>query len=192
MSIKYLFFTEIKINGTWECINNPVFKTYPFFEHSIVPTYENNSHTCFEKTYLKIKEDGYGIKIDDISDSLRCKIIENNIHIGEPQTALHYKFILNYLKGTTKEHYGFASRKEVADFESGQEDEIYDYVSIDIYKKMDSELRKAYQYYEWNDRTSIYHYYNILCQEVQKQLRLWNCRNNAELIEDLRLIMFIS
>lgn len=39
--------------------------------------------------------------------------------------------------GTGKEHYGFASRKDVADFESGREDEIYEYVSIETYKKMD-------------------------------------------------------
>ena len=93
--------------------------------------------------------------------------------------------------GTGKEHYGFASSKDVADFESGREDEIYEYVSIETYKKMDDELKKAYQYYEWNDRTGVYHYYSILRQEVEKQLRIWKC-HNVESIEDIRLIMFIN
>lgn len=192
MSVKYLFFTEIKANGKWECINNSVVRTRPIFERLIEPTYENCSRICFEKTYLKINEDGYRIKIDEISDNLRCKIKEHDMHIGEPKMALYYESILSYLNGTGKEHYAFASRKDVADFESDREDEIYEYVSIDTYKAMDDELKKAYQYYEWNDRTGVYHYYSILRQEVEKQLRLWNCHNNDESIEDVRLIMFID
>lgn len=192
MSVKYSFFTEIKANGIWECINNSVVRTRPFFEHSVVPTYENCSRICFEKTHLKINEDGYRIKMDEISDKLRCKIKEYEMCIGDPSIALYYESILGYLNGTGKEHYGFASRKDVADFENGREDEIYEYVSIDTYKSMDDELKKAYQYYEWNDRTGVYHYYSILRQEVEKQLRLWKCHNKAESIEDIRLIMFIN
>ena len=37
-----------------------------------------------------------------------------------------------------------------------------------------------------------YEFYSILRQEVEKQLRLWKCHNNAESIEDIRLIMFIN
>lgn len=192
MSVKYIFFTEIKVNGKWECINHPVFRTQPYFEHSVIPTYENSSRTHFEKTYMEINEDGHEIKMDDISENLRCKIREYDMHIGEPKIALYYESILNYLNGTGKEHYAFAFRKDVADFESGREDEIFEYVSIDAYKAMDDELKKAYQYYEWNDRTGAYHYYSILRQEVEKQLRLWRCHNNAESIEDIRLIMFIN
>lgn len=192
MSVKYSFFTEIKVNGVWECINNVVVRTRPFFERAIAPTYENCSRTCFEKTYNEINEDGHRIKMDEISDKLRCKIKEYDMHIGEPVIAIYYEKILGYLNGTGKEHYAFASRKDVADFESGREDEIYEYVSIKTYKTMDAELKKAYQYYEWNDRTGVYHYYSILRQEVEKQLQLWECHNNAESIEDVRLIMFIN
>ena len=192
MSVKYSFFTEIKVNGVWECINNAVVRTRPFFERAIAPTYENCSRTCFEKTYNEINEDGHRIKMDEISDKLRCKIKEYDMHIGEPVIALYYEKILGYINGTGKEHYAFASRKDIADFESGREDEIYEYVSIETYKKMDAELKKAYQYYEWNDRTGVYHYYSILRQEVEKQLQLWKCHNNAESIEDVRLIMFIN
>lgn len=192
MSLKYSFFTEIKANGVWECINNSAVRTRPFIERLIVPTYENSSRTCFEKTYLKISEDGHRINMEEISDKLRSKIKEYDMHIGEPKIALCYESILSYLNGTGKEHYGFASRKDVADFESGREDEIYEYVSIATYKAMDDELKKAYQYYEWNDRTGVYHYYSVLRQEVEKQLRLWKCHNNAESIEDIRLIMFIN
>lgn len=191
MSVKYSFFTEIKVNGIWECINNSVVRTRPYFERLIAPTYENSSRSYFEKTYLKISEDGNRINMDEISDKLRCKIKEYDMHIGEPKIALYYESILSYLSGTGKEHYGFASRKDVADFESGREDEIYEYVSIAVYKAMDDELKKAYQYYEWNDRTGVYHYYSILRQEVEKQLRLWKCHND-ESIEDIRLIMFIN
>lgn len=191
MSVKYSFFTEIKVNGIWECINNSVVRTRPYFERLIAPTYENSSRSYFEKTYLKISEDGNRINMDEISDKLRCKIKEYDMHIGEPKIALYYESILSYFSGTGKEHYGFASRKDVADFESGREDEIYEYVSIAVYKAMDDELKKAYQYYEWNDRTGVYHYYSILRQEVEKQLRLWKCHND-ESIEDIRLIMFIN
>ena len=191
MSVKYSFFTEIKVNGIWECINNSVVRTRPYFERLIAPTYENSSRSYFEKTYLKISEDGNRINMDEISDKLRCKIKEYDMHIGEPKIALYYESILSYFSGTEKEHYGFASRKDVADFESGREDEIYEYVSIAVYKAMDDELKKAYQYYEWNDRTGVYHYYSILRQEVEKQLRLWKCHND-ESIEDIRLIMFIN
>ena len=191
MSVKYSFFTEIKVNGIWECINNSVVRTRPYFERLIAPTYKNSSRSYFEKTYLKISEDGNRINMDEISDKLRCKIKEYDMHIGEPKIALYYESILSYFSGTGKEHYGFASRKDVADFESGREDEIYEYVSIAVYKAMDDELKKAYQYYECNDRTGVYHYYSILRQEVEKQLRLWKCHND-ESIEDIRLIMFIN
>ncbi len=180
MSVRYSFFTEIKVNGIWECINN-----------TAEPTYKNASRTYFEKTYLKITEDGYRIKMDEISDNLRYEIKEYEMCIGEPSVAIDYEKILGYLKDTGKEYYAFASRKDVADFESGREDDIYDFVSIATYKAMDDELKKAYQYYEWNDRTGAYHYYSILQQEVEKQLQLWKCKNTAS-IENVRLIMFIS
>lgn len=191
MSVKYSFFTEIKVNGVWECINDSVVRIRPYFERYIAPTYENCSRTRFEKTYLEINENGHRINMDEISDKLRCKIKEYDMHIGEPKIALYYESVLNYLNGTGKEHYGFASRKDVADFESDREDEIYEYVTIAAYKAMDDELKKAYKYYEWNDRTGVFHYYSILRQEVEKQLRLWKCHND-ESVEDIRLIMFIS
>ena len=34
--------------------------------------------------------------------------------------------------------------------------------------------------------------FKVSQEEVEKQLQLWKCHNNAESIEDVRLIMFIN
>ena len=56
-------------------------------------------------------------------------------------------------------------RSEVAAFQNDESDNILDFVSVDEYRKMEDELKKAYQYFEWNDRSGAYRYY----EEIQKK-----------------------
>lgn len=192
LSIKYSFFTEIKIDGRWTCINDTAVQREPYYEKYIVPTYENSSRRYFEKAYNELIADGHLIKIDEISENLRNSIRKFQMSIENPSVYIYYENILSHLKCTGKEHYGFALRQEIADFENGVEDEIYDVASVAEYKAMDSELKKAYQYYEWNDRTGVYHYYDTLRKNIDEQLNSRKEKYPNETIEDIRLIMFIG
>ena len=53
-------------------------------------------------------------------------------------------------------------------------------------------FEKAYQYYEWNDRSGAYRYYDEIHKEVAAQLRDWKTVNPGKVIEDIRIVMFTS
>ena len=65
----------------------------------------------------------------------------------------------------------FALRSEVAAFQNGESDNILDFVSVDEYRKMEDELKKAYQYFEWNDRSGAYRYYEEIQKKVAAQVK---------------------
>ena len=108
------------------------------------------------------------------------------------QFSVDYDNILKMLNASGKEHCAFALRSEVATFENDEADDIYDYVSAKEYRQMDDELKKAYQYYEWNDRSGAYRYYEEIQKEVASQLRDWKAVNPSEAIEDIRIVLFMK
>jgi hypothetical protein len=57
---------------------------------------------------------------------------------------------------------------------------------------MDEELKKAYQYYEWNDSHGAFRYYTEFKRRVDEQLANWQYVNYRKEPAAVRLVLFIS
>lgn len=84
----------------------------------------------------------------------------------------------------------FALRSEVAAFQNNESDNIWDFVSVDEYRKMEDELKKAYQYFEWNDRSGAYRYYEEIQKKVAAQVKDWKVINPRTEITSVRIMLF--
>ena len=104
--------------------------------------------------------------------------------------AVCYDDILKLLNTSGKEHSAFALRSEVAAFQNDESDNILDIVSVDEYRKMEDELKKAYQYFEWNDRSGAYRYYEEIQKKVAAQVKDWKAINPRAEITSVRIMLF--
>lgn len=191
MSTSYYIFTEIKTNGVWYCINPKITRLMPIEHPIMVPTFHTDARQSFEKAYRQLNDDGHGLNIENLSENLRSAIMDWRLPEDSVKFAVDYDSILKVLNTSSKEHCAFALRSEVAAFENDETDDIYDYVSAKEYRQMDEELKKAYQYYEWNDRSGAYRYYEELQKEIASQLRNWKAVNPSETIDDIRIVLFM-
>ncbi len=191
MSQEYIFFTEIEHEGQWVCINNYVTRIHPIEHLVLIPTYEYHSRTLFQNAYDKLEEDGTYLKEDALSEELKRKIYDHIRDFEYGMICVDYEKIKSYLNRKTKEHCAFALRSEVASFESGEEDDVYDYVTPAQYREMDDELKKAYQYYEWNARDGVFRHYDAIRKTVEQQLEYWAMINPVAEKPNVRIWMFI-
>lgn len=191
MSQQYKFFTEIEHEGQWVCINNYVPRMYPIEHLVLIPTYEYHSRTFFELAFEKLQEDGTYLKEDALTEELKRKIYDHIREFDYGMICVDYEKIKSYLNRQTKEHCAFALRSEVTAFENGEVDDVYDFVAINVYKQMDEELKKAYQYYEWNSRTGVFRHYDAISKSVEQQLKFWRLINPVDEKPNVRVWMFI-
>lgn len=192
MGTTYSLFTEAKVNGKWYCINETVIQLQPTEHPVVVPTLRTNARMSFAKADRELHEDGYSIKLDEVSESLRKTVVEWLNPEYSSILAVPYDKIASQVNATGKEHCAFALRSEVAAYENGESDDIWDFVSVNEYKRMDDELKKAYQYYEWNDLSGTYRYYEAIGQAVTNQLANWKTVNGLEKIDEVRIVMFTN
>ena len=120
------------------------------------------------------------------------KVPKKIVTVIEPKRSMtvdkeKYRQMLN---ASGKEHSAFALRSEVAAFQNDESDDIWDFVSVDEYRKMDDELKKAYQYFEWNDRSGAYRYYEEIQKKVSSQVRDWKAINPRDGISSIRILLF--
>ena len=197
MSTTYTLFTEVQVADKWYCIS-PLMRIVDHMidptetELALVPTFETNARYHFEKTYYLMQDDGYRVTLRDLSEDLQKESVNSYTDFAEPTLAIDYERITSYLNLQLKEHRAFALRSDVEAYESGQEEDIYDYVCLEVYKKMDEELKKAYQYYEWNDSHGTFRYYSEFKKRVEEQLANWRYVNYRKEPAAVRLVLFIS
>ena len=197
MSTTYILFTEVQIADEWYCIS-PLIRIVDHMidptenELALVPTFETRARYHFENTYYLMQDDGYPVRLDELSDDLQRESAKPYTDFADPTLAINYERITGYLNQQLKEHRAFALRSDVAAYESGQEEDIYDYVCLEVYKKMDEELKKAYQYYEWNDSHGAFRYYSEFQKRVEEQLANWRYINYRKEPAAVRLVLFIS
>ena len=170
MSTSYFIFTEVLTNDQWHCINPQVMKLLPIEQLILVPTLRSDSRYQFEKAYRQLECDGHPFTVDEMSRNLQASVNDWLTPEDSVRIAVCYDDILKLLNTSGKEHSAFALRSEVAAFQNGESDNILDFVSVDEYRKMEDELKKAYQYFEWNDRSGAYRYYEEIQKKVAAQL----------------------
>lgn len=191
MSTSYYIFTEVKVNGEWLAINGKMTRLTPNAHTVISPTFHTDARQHFEKAYLQLKDDGHSFGLADISEELKSAITEWIDPEDSVRIAVDYDSILKLLNTAGKEHCAFALRSEVTSFENNETEDIWEYVSAKEYRQMDDELKKAYRYYEWNDRSGAYRYYDEIQKKVANQLQDWKKINPQVEIEDTRILLFV-
>ena len=148
MSTSYFIFTEVLANDQWHCINPQVMKLLPIEHLVLVPTLRSDSRYQFEKAYRQLECDGHPFTVDEMSRNLQASVNDWLTPEDSVRIAVCYDDILKLLNTSGKEHSAFALRSEVAAFQNDESDNILDFVSVDEYRKMEDELKKAYQYFE--------------------------------------------
>lgn len=190
MSISYFIFTEIQVNGQWYCINPKVMRLLPIEYLIVVPTLRSDARYQFEKAYRQLEHDGCPFTVDEMSENLQASVTDWLAPEDSVRIAIDYDDILKMLNASGKEHSAFALRSEVAAFQNDESDDIWDFVSVDEYRKMDDELKKVYQYFEWNDRSGAYRYYEEIQKKVASQVRDWKAINPRDGISSIRILLF--
>lgn len=190
MSISYFIFTEVQVNGQWHCINPQVMKLLPIEHLILVPTLRSDSRYQFEKAYRQLEYDGHPFTVDEMSRNLQASVNDWLTPEDSVRIAVCYDDILKLLNTSGKEHSAFALRSEVAAFQNDESDSILDFVSVDEYRKMEDELKKAYQYFEWNDRSGAYRYYEEIQKKVAAQVKDWKAINPRAEITSVRIMLF--
>lgn len=190
MSTSYFIFTEVLANDQWHCINPQVMKLLPIEHLILVPTLRSDSRYQFEKAYRQLEYDGHPFTVDEMSRNLQASVNDWLTPEDSVRIAVCYDDILKLLNTSGKEHSAFALRSEVAAFQNDESDSILDFVSVDEYRKMEDELKKAYQYFEWNDRSGAYRYYEEIQKKVAAQVKDWKAINPRAEITSVRIMLF--
>lgn len=190
MSTSYFIFTEVLANDQWHCINPQVMKLLPIEQLILVPTLRSDSRYQFEKAYRQLECDGHPFTVDEMSRNLQASVNDWLTPEDSVRIAVCYDDILKLLNTSGKEHSAFALRFEVAAFQNDESDNIWDFVSVDEYRKMEDELKKAYQYFEWNDRSGAYRYYEEIQKKVAAQVKDWKAINPRAEITSVRIMLF--
>lgn len=190
MSTSYFIFTEVLANDQWHCINPQVMKLLPIEHLILVPTLRSDSRYQFEKAYRQLECDGHPFTVDEMSRNLQASVNDWLTPEDSVRIAVCYDDILKLLNTSGKEHSAFALRSEVAAFQNDESDSILDFVSVDEYRKMEDELKKAYQYFEWNDRSGAYRYYEKIQKKVAAQVKDWKAINPRAEITSVRIMLF--
>ena len=189
-STSYFIFTEVQVNDQWHCINPQVMKLLPIEHLVLVPTLRSDSRYQFEKAYRQLEYDGHPFTVGEMSRNLQASVNDWLTPEDSVRIAVCYDDILKLLNASGKEHSAFALRSEVAAFQNDESDNIWDFVSVDEYRKMEDELKKAYQYFEWNDRSGAYRYYEEIQKKVTAQVKDWKAINPRAEITFVRIMLF--
>ena len=191
MGISYVMFTEYKHNGKWYCIN-PYAINVKTTAYKLIPTLHNHASRRFEPIYNELKDLGTQINIQDLSKNLRIALSDWGLQTEGFVYAVDYDDIAKKCRQKPIEYSAFALRSEIRDFENKIEDDIYDYVSVAEYRVMDRELKKAYRYYEWNQRFGWFEYFQQILKAMAEHLSNFENANNIyQENGEHRLIMFI-
>lgn len=183
MGNTYLVYTEIRHHDKWQCIDPylpKLNKRTGQMDMQLLTTYENGSRSCFSNTYDKVRELGI-TRPDDLSDTLKEKFPIH--HEEDPSWQQYYRegcfaVSLRTLKDALPptgiyQYHGVYHKDMIYAFEHGETDELYEPVDHEEYKEMPEELRKCYQYYEWNDAYDWPHYFRIIIERANIRIYDW-------------------
>lgn len=184
MGDTYLVYTEIKRGNKWQCIDPylpKLNKETGEKEMRLLTTYENGSRSCFSSTYDKLRELGY-IKPDDLSDTLQT--LHQRLHDDDPAWQWYYdegcivvslRNLRNALPDLKQhQHCGVYHKDKIFAFEHGEREDLFEEDVLPAeYIKLPEELRKCYQYYEWDEPWDWPRYIRILLEKAQGRISDW-------------------
>ena len=188
MSSSYHLFTEGFVDGKWVCLNAYLKKND---DYEIVETYYSGSRSYFSSTFDKLEEIGQSVRKEDLSQEVR-----HWLGVGERGRTciVHLEDIRKTMPHAQKyECHGYVEKNMIFLLESNEIEDIYEYLSPDEYLELDEEVRKSYQYYEWNDAMGWYTHFIDLLERIKWQQYEWNITHNfRSAIENVRILALHS
>ena len=192
MGNEYHIYTEAKIDNKWVCINPyaPKFdKDLDLTGHNLTQTYWNGSRSYFSETFNKIKNEGYSVKYEDISDTLKKYYTEDRADI--------YAFAIpvNTMKkcvgnGKETECSGFVTEEAIFDYKHNGY-EIVDHLTTQEYLELPEEARKLYKAFNWNNPFGWYeHFKDILAHNEFVEYAFFDTNSFIPEKTELRFVCF--
>lgn len=190
MSVQYTLYTEAYLDDRWVCINRILPPQAGDHTDCLIPTYENGSRSYFGDATRKLESLGCRAQLNMLSQELQNKFA------GWLDEEMYGKYAIPFDRieklvpnRNAKEHHGFVLKDDVFSLEGDEIEEISSWLSVDEYRALDDETKKAYQYYEWNDLMGWYEYFAQIAEHVYWQKWEWEYTNQK--LTKLRLILHI-
>lgn len=194
MSTSYYMYTEVNIDGKWTCINNKI-TNIEKGNVIISETYYNGSRSYFGETADKINDIGYQLEYNELSDE-----VKNIFKSYEEHPEYFHGFAVSDKEmracfpedRTLKEFCGYVPKNMLFNFQTGELDDIYEYLSADEYLALPESKKAFYQFYEWNSESGWYKYFQEILEHFFWQKYEWECVNwNKENDIEFRLVLII-
>ena len=190
LSVQYTLYTEAYIDDQWVCINRTLPLQKETNPESLTPTYENGSRSYFGDASRKLESLGFRAQLAMLSQKLQTRFA---YYLNDEMYCIYVipfekieKLIPDW---SVKEHHGFVLKDDVFAFESDEIEYIESWLSADEYNALDGEVKKAYQYYEWNDLMGWYEHFVQIVEHVFWQRWEWEYAYTK--LTKLRLVLHI-
>lgn len=195
MSTHYFMYTEVKVDGKWVCVNNKL-KNADKGTERISDTYYSGSRSYFRETADKIEEIGRPIRHNELSAELQeiFSCTEDSLQYWRAFAVDPEKMYACFPRDSAlKECCGYVQKNVLFAYQTGDIDDIYEYLSADEYLALPEEKRKCYSYYEWNSSFGWFKHFKEILEHFHWQRYEWssvNYRSDKE--AEFRLILIIS
>lgn len=189
MSTSYYMYTEVNINGKWTCINNKITNVEKDKE-VLSETYYSGSRSYFGEAAEKIEGIGCHINYDDMSDALKNIFKNDQFFRGIAVSPKSMRDCFPEDK-TLKEFCGYVLKETLFRFQTGDVDDIYEWLSADEYLELPEEKKACYQFYEWNAEDGWYKHFQEILEHFSWQQYEWGLVNWDKDDYEFRIILII-
>ncbi len=190
MSTHYFLYTEMKVNNKWYCINNKI-KEIDKGEEKLSTTYYSGSYSFFREAYDKLERLGKRIDKNELSDELKGQYGTEKLEYEDLPLSVNFEDIKACIpSGKMNEYHGYVHKNIISSYLIGEQEDIYDYISIEEYKKLSFEEQLLYDYFEWDDSQGWFKYFKMIIEHVEWQLYEWNDVNFLKEIDKVRIIVY--
>ncbi len=88
------------------------------------------------------------------------------------------------------EYHGYVNKNIISSYLIREQKDIYEFISIEEYKKLSFEEQLLYDYFEWDDSQGWFKYFKIIIEHVKWQLFELKDVNFLKEIDGVRIIVF--
>ena len=183
MGTHYYVYAEIKVKDKWYNFN-PIMKKYDgtLVVHPIYDACSSFFDICND---LETKRTDIGIP-DDMSPELRSVFHDNldekceNWTPGTTWRNIYEQsmFSVKYsntvgqrvIKDKPHKYEGYVSKRRIADFETHESEEIYEWLTQEEYSSLSDKEKKQYRFYQWNEPYDEYCVYRTIYERLNAMM----------------------
>lgn len=192
MSTAYYVYAEIQVDGKWYNLS-PTMKR-PDGTFSVEPIYWAQSSFFDVYNDLESHSIGWGIP-DDMSKDMLTVFHENLDEViegwGKMTWREHYRqsvFVVPYassvadkiVKDRPFKYEGYVHKRSIADYECGEIDRLFPWLTIDEYNALPKEEQIEYSFYRWNEYGDDYYFYSIIAKHISSMMYWFDFGNAFE------------